>query len=112
MRGHEVIIATRLRGWKPAKWVVVDVGRDAAWQAWLLRGSGLEIAPGLPSTTYVCLSPSESTRLADWAWAIGLKVQVDGDDEARVMAACEGLRSAGAKRVVALLCDRIVEVRA
>ncbi len=111
MRGHEAIIAARLRGWKPAKWVVVDVGRDATWHDWLLKWSGIEIAPHLPSTTYVCLAPSDSTRLADWGWAIGLKVQVDGDDEARVMAACECLRAAGAARVVALLCDRIMEVR-
>lgn len=110
MRGHEAIVKARRRGYKPAKWVWVDVGSSTAWQTLLGRYSGSEIAPGIPAATYVCLDPAESSRTADWSWAIGLKVQVDGDDEARVMAAAEGIKAAGAARVVALMCDRVLEV--
>ncbi len=110
MRGHEPIIKARIRGYKPAKWVWVDVGSDAGWQAFLAAYSGAEIAPGSPGSTYVRLDPSESARMADWSWTVGLKIMVDGTDEARVMAAADGIRSAGADRVVAVLNDRFMEV--
>ena len=110
MRGHEAIVKARRRGYKPAKWVWVDVGSNTAWQSLLGRYSGSEVAPGVPDKTYVCLEPFESSRTADWSWAVGLKVHVDGDDEARLMAAAEGIKAAGAVRVVALMCDRFLEV--
>lgn len=103
MKGHEPIIKARKRGYKPAKWVWVDVGMDPAWQSSLSCYSGAEIAPGIPGATYVCLEPCESSRTADWSWTVGLKIHVDGDDEARVMAAVEGIRAAGAARVVSVL---------
>lgn len=103
MRGHEPIIKARQRGYKPAKWVWVDVGSDTGWQSLLAAYSGAEIAPGVPGSTYVRLDQSESARMADWSWTVGLKIHVDGDDEARVMAAVEGIRAAGAARVVSVL---------
>lgn len=112
MRGHEAIIAIRKRGLKPAKWVWVDVGTNTAWQAFLLKTSGVELSPHMPASTYVCLAPGESTRLADWGWTVGLKIMVEGDDEARVMAAAEGIKAARASRVVALLNGGMMEIGA
>ena len=99
MRGHERIIAARMQGMKPAGWVMVDVGLRSD-QNMLCRTNGMEVAPGVPLNPYVCLSPAESARTADWAWAIGLRVQVDGDDLPRVEAAHERICAAGAARVV------------
>lgn len=67
----------------------------------ILRFNGVDRAPGIPSSTNVCLEPSESARLADWGWAVGLRIRVNGDDEARVMAAFESIVRAGAERVIA-----------
>jgi hypothetical protein len=99
MRGHERIIAARMKGLKPAGWVMVDVGLRSD-QAMLLKMNGIDASPGVPLTPYVCLGPAESARTADWGWLIGLKVQVDGDDLPRVEAAHERICAAGAARVV------------
>jgi hypothetical protein len=99
MKGQERIIKARLKGLKPAGWVMVDVSLRTD-QVWLLARNGQEVVEGLPVIPYVCLEPHESARTADWSWCIGLRIQVDGNDLARVAAAHERIKAAGAARVV------------
>lgn len=99
MKGQDRIIKARLKGLKPAGWVMVDVSLRTD-QAWLLSRNGQEVVDGLPVSPYVCLEPHESARTADWSWCIGLKVQVDGNDPIRVDAAFERIFAAGASEVV------------
>lgn len=99
MRGQERIINARLKGYKPAGWVMIDVGLHTD-QNWLLSLNGREVMEGMPLTPYVCLGPGESARTADWSWCVGLRVQVDGDDPVRVRIAHERIKAAGAERVV------------
>lgn len=99
MRGQERIIAVRMKGVKPAGWIMVDVATNSD-QEFLLQWNGQEASPGKPFNPCVCLSPHESARTADWSWCIGLKIQVDGNDLPRVEAAHERIVAAGAARVV------------
>lgn len=99
MHGHERIIKARLRGVRPAGWVMVDVSLSSD-QPMLLAMNGQEARPGKPFHPQVCLPVHESARTADWSWCIGLKVQVDGNDLPRVLAAHERIQAAGAVRVV------------
>lgn len=110
MRGHEQIIEARLRGYKPAKAIFVDVGQSVKWQQFLAGEIGI---PGqrvtmlndtTPLNAHVMLSPSESARTADWSWCVGLVIEVNGTDPVRVMAAFERIKAAGARRVIAT-CD-------
>ena len=114
MRGHEKIIEVRMQGLKPQGWVHVDVSRTSD-QAWLLGSvdgrNYNEVSPGVPMSLYVCLSPSESSLTADWSWSVGLKLQVDGDDEVRVAAAHEKIVAAGAARVVSTCTLHRYDVR-
>jgi hypothetical protein len=112
MKGQERIIKARLKGLKPAGWVMVDVSLRTD-QAWLLARNGAEVVEGLPVSPYVCLEPHESARTADWSWCIGLKIQVDGNDLARVGMAHERLQAAGAARVVSscVLSEDLVVVK-
>lgn len=112
MKGREAIIEARTKGYKPSGMVFVDVGQSVAWQAFLMGENITESFPGrvtmLNDTTplhpHVCLAPGESARTADWSWCIGLKIEVNGTDPVRVMAAAERIKAAGAARVIAT-CD-------
>jgi len=99
MRGHEAILAARMRGLRPTKTIHVDVSLRSD-QPRLLGYNECDLAPGIPGTRYVCLGVTESARLADWGWCIGLNIHVDGDDEARVRSAFERIVAAGASVVL------------
>ena len=97
MRGHERIIEARMQGAKPDCAVWVDVGSDV-WFQDLQHGivSGRRRWVQGCKEANVTVAPGESTRTADWSWCIGLRVQITGDDYARVMSAVERIRAAGA----------------
>lgn len=101
MKGHEAIIEARTRGYKPSSMVFVDVGQSVAWQSFLTGAKTGMLDDVNPINPHVCLAPNESARTADWSWCIGLRIQVDGDDQVRVMAAHERILKAGASRVIA-----------
>ena len=108
MRGHEQIIEARLKGYKPATAVNVDVGRSTRWHAFLAgempRGRVTMAGDQVPLHPQVMLAPGESARTADWSWCHGLTVSIDGDDPVRVQAAADRIKAAGAVRVLAT-CD-------
>ena len=106
MKGHEAIIEARTRGYKPSSMVFVDVGRSVAWQSFLTSAKTGMLDDVNPINPHVCLAPNESARTADWSWCIGLRIQLDGTDPVRVMAAFERIKAAGAARVIAT-CDDV-----
>lgn len=114
MIGLDRLIKARSRGFKPAGWVSVDVG-SIGYQSMLRQTVNADGVPRMlalwsvetdkPGALYVLAHPGESVRMADWAWCIGLRVQVDGDDPVRVAAAHERIVAAGAERVVSTCFD-------
>ena len=114
MIGLDRLIKARSRGFKPAGWVSVDVG-SIGYQSMLRQDLPCDGAPRMlvlwsvaadkPGTLYVLAHPGDSVRMADWAWCIGLRVQIDGDDPVRVAAAHERIVAAGAERVVSTCFD-------
>lgn len=107
MRGHERIIRARNGGSKPSTWVFVDVRKNVENEV-IAKCMDIDpemcLSPGVPLHPHVIVPFRESTRFADWSWAIGLKIQIDGDDEARVMAAHEEVVKSGALIVVSSIC--------
>lgn len=108
MRGHEQIIEARMRGYKPATVVHVDVGGSTRWQSFLAgdmpQGRVTMLHDSGALHPQVMLAPGESARTADWSWCRGLSISLDGDDPTRVQAAAERIADAGAVRVLAT-CD-------
>lgn len=115
MIGLDRLIKARSQGFKPAGWVSVDVG-SIGYQSMLRQEIPCDggtarmlalwsVAADKPGALYVLAHPGESVRMADWAWCIGLRVQVDGDDPVRVAAAHERIVAAGAERVVSTCFD-------
>jgi len=104
MKGHEQIIEARMKGMKPETIVFVEVGQSLKQHAEMVeharRSSACEYGEGRPGCPMVFLEPHESARTADWSWAIGLRVNVSGDDQARVDAACDRIEAAGASLVL------------
>lgn len=108
--GLDRIIKARMQGYRPAGWVHIDVSMTTAAQVLLRTTIGAagqrttlaeaDVGENLPGTPYVLVPPEQSTRMADWGWCVGLCVQVDGDDIARVASAHERIAAAGAERVV------------
>lgn len=94
MRGHEPLIAMRLKHKRPA-WVSVAVCKDS----WLARHWHEEGMSG----PHVLIEPSDSIDRMDLRFLVGLHVDIDGDvaDEARVKAVFEACLRAGASRVIA-----------
>lgn len=107
MKGQEQILEARHRGLKPSVMVFVDVGQNTGWQSFLLEQNARMLNDTEPMNPHVCLSPTESARTADWSWCIGLRIQLDGDDQVRVMAAHERILASGAERVVST-CGEIM----
>jgi hypothetical protein len=104
MKGQEQILEARHRGMKPSTMVFVDVGQHTGWQKFLLEQNARMLNDTEPMNPHVCLAPTESARTADWSWCVGLRIQLDGTDPVRVMAAFERIKAAGAERVIAT-CD-------
>lgn len=95
MRGHQPLIAMRLRGKCPAG-AIVTVGTDPAkaWADWPTSNPWAVIAQ---------LEVPERDRLsalaADFRCLVGLVVQVVGHDQDRTSAVAQMVMEAGAKRV-------------
>lgn len=95
MRGHEPLIAMRLRGLKPASCWLTDV--DAAglcreWQNWAeSRAKPL-----------VLVEPGENLQRLDLRFLVGLDVFVDMVEPDRMRAVVEACDAAGAHRVVGM----------
>ena len=118
--GLDRIVEARKRGYKPASMVVVDVGLTLAYQAFLRSEvtmpdritacmATVDLMDDVPlATPYVLIDPAQSVRLMDWSWCVGLSINIDGDDEARVMAAHEKAVAAGARLVFSSADGRVV----
>lgn len=94
MRGHEPIIAKRLRGWVPSC-VWIDDGCDGLrlWRDWpTLRE--------FSDQPHVEVEPKDRPKRLDLRFAAGLQVWLHGSDAGRVQALTEALVSVGAKRVL------------
>lgn len=92
MRGHSHLLYLRRNGRCPVGGVMVDTtARGTTWSGdWSRMGM---------SMAFVDIKPSDS--LHDLRFAIGLEVQVSGDDEKRVGEVAKAFIAAGAARVVA-----------
>lgn len=92
MRGHEALIAMRLRRRRP-RIVFVSAGRDASeqWRDW---------AAETPHMAQVNVDDDEAVSGLDLRFAVGMVAVVDGRDAARVARIAEALANAGASRVV------------
>jgi hypothetical protein len=95
MRGHEPIVAQRLRGRKPASCWVVDsdgLGITRDWQQWDVSAA----------TPHVLIEPGEQLQRLDLRFVVGLDVFLDFDDFDRMVAVSEACKRAGAARVVGM----------
>lgn len=92
MRGHEALIDLRRRGKTPIGGVMVDAtpGHDRWAGDW--GRVGVSIA-------FVDILPTDS--LHDLRFAVGLPVQVSGEDSARVGEVAKAFVKAGASQVIA-----------
>lgn len=99
MRGHEHIVELRRRGVVPIGGVIVDASPlDASQQA---TDWGREWGKAGMSMAFVDIEPSETIDRLDLRFAIGLEVQVSGDDANRVREVAQAFVKAGARRVIA-----------
>jgi hypothetical protein len=95
MRGHEPLVAMRLRGRKPeACWIVESdgLGITRDWQQW----DASEASP------HVLIEPGDQLQRLDLRFVVGLDVFLDFDDFDRMAAVCEACKLAGAARVVGM----------
>jgi hypothetical protein len=97
VRGHESIIALRLRGRMPS---TVHVSCDPlhvdVWRRW----------PEYLTDGQVEIEPKDHIGLLDFRWAIHIPmVWVGGASPERVSAVASAIRQAGAKRVVAMVFE-------
>ena len=92
MRGHEAVIAMRLRRRRP-RIVFVSAGRDASeqWREWAVE---------TPHMAQVEIDDDEALSGLDLRFSVGMVAVVDGSDAARVTRIAEALTEAGAARVV------------
>ena len=92
MRGHEALIAMRLRRRRP-RIVFVSAGRDASeqWRDWHAE---------TPHMAKVEVEDDEPVSGLDLRFAVGMVAVVDGSNPARVARIAEALAGAGAARVV------------
>lgn len=93
MRGHEALIVLRRQGWRPAGGVIVDAspsGVDRWARDWPRMGM---------SMAFVDIEPGDPVH--DLRFAIGLTVQVIGNDVRRVGEVAQAFVAAGAATVIA-----------
>lgn len=94
MRGHEALIALRRQGLRPA---LVDIDLEPCpWRNWADW-------PEWTNVPQIEVQPSDSIRLLDLRFLVGLTVQVSGFDGPRVWAMFDACRAAGAARVLAFV---------
>lgn len=92
MRGHEPLIAMRLRGRRPP-FVRFDLD-PMPWRDWADW-------PTWTDTAMVEVSPSDAIGRLDLRFVVGMPVAVMGSDDGRVSALFYAARNAGASRVLA-----------
>lgn len=94
MRGHEALIALRRSGLRPS---LVDIDLEPCpWRNWADW-------PEWTTVPQIEVQPTDSIRLLDLRFLVGLTVQVSGFDGPRVWAMFEACREAGAARVLAFV---------
>jgi hypothetical protein len=91
MRGHEPLIALRRRGLKPGL-VNIDL-EPSPWRDWADW-------PEWTAVPQIEVLPSDSIRLLDLRFLVGLHVMLGGFDGARVWAMFDACKAAGAARVL------------
>jgi hypothetical protein len=96
MRGHELLLNLRLKGFKPA---LVELTVDRPMPAWYWREWHTE-TPHIPVQARILIDPSDTVELLDLRFVVGLSVKVDGDDQARVDRTFDAAVRAGATRVI------------
>lgn len=93
MRGHEPLIAQRLRGKRPDL-VAVEVGGPPTWQS-------ANWHRFTPRHAQLHIADADPLQRLDLRCLVGLNVTVFGQDPQRVGAAVAAIQAAGARRVLA-----------
>ncbi|MBA3589698.1 hypothetical protein [Methylibium sp.] len=92
MRGHEQLLAMRKNGYAPS--VVFIETNDALWQA------DKDWPEMTPTMAKLRVEAKDSLASLDLRCVVGLKVMVDGHEQARVDAVATACQTAKAKRVI------------
>lgn len=92
MRGHEPILAMRLRGQRPAFVCLDDHSTETDWHQW---------ADAVPT---VCVA-GDVIDLLDLRFLVGMRVSIAGSTAARAKALLEAVKRAGAIAVGACALD-------
>lgn len=102
MRGHEALIAMRLRRRKVPRIVFFDFagGRSERWRTWQFE---------TPDRAYLLLDHGDVPGAMDLRCVVGLTVWINHTDEARVIALRDACMAAGADRVIAHVSDQVGE---
>lgn len=91
MRGHEVLIGLRMRGFAPVQVFVSDGGDTLkAWRDW----------HQWTTHPHVEIDPKDRPRRLDLRFAAGLIVHLDAANSQRLDELSDALISAGARRVI------------
>lgn len=101
MRGHEQLIAMRMRGLLPPYGVAIET--DAQPSRWPMLWAA---SPYEPCMAHVHIGPSERLGGLDLRYLVGLEVKVDGQDAERVRAVFEACLRAKAQRVIGVVFTR------
>jgi hypothetical protein len=96
MRGHDLLIKLRLKGFRPA---LVELTVDRPMPAWYWREWHTEV-PHVPVQARILIDQNDSPELLDLRFVVGMSVKVEGDNPARVARAYDAALKAGAKRVI------------
>jgi hypothetical protein len=97
MRGHEPLIAMRMRGMTPS---TVELMVDQRMPSWFWREWPTERHPGEPIHARILVGETDSPQLLDLRCLIGLTVQVNGPNPERVATVAQACTDAGAARVI------------
>jgi hypothetical protein len=97
MRGHEPLVAMRLRGHVPA---AVFVDADGTLPRSFTSGWTTPAYPGATLHAHIVIDPTDAVPLLDLRFVVGLVVHVDGADAQRVSEIGVACLEAGARRVV------------
>lgn len=92
MRGHEPLVAMRLRGRRPSlAWFDVGVMPHRDWADW----------PTWTDSARIEVPPADVIRRLDLRFVVGMPVAITGMDDDRVRELFDAARKAGAARVLA-----------
>jgi len=101
MRGHEALIAMRLKRRVPALvWISTDPDRLKAWRDWQHVS---------PHRAEVQIDEADPLNRLDLRFVIGLTVQVQGQRRERVEALRRACIEFGAQRVITSLSEQVGE---